>query len=113
MSARSGALYRWDADERLGEETRMAADDGSSGGADRRSGVERLRDRLRARFSPKSPPPWRVEGADGKDRQGKRVSGSRFWWLLVLMLVVNWIITSLLLLPRLGRRCRIRSSSAR
>ena len=77
----------------------MAADAGSPGAADRRSGAERLRDRLRARLSPPSPPPWRVEGAERKDRPDGRARRSRWWWLLLVLLVVNWVITSLVLAP--------------
>ncbi|HVN13360.1 MAG TPA: ATP-dependent zinc metalloprotease FtsH [Kineosporiaceae bacterium] len=50
--------------------------------------------------------PWRVEGAEnqdtgqpGRDRPAGGSSWARFWWLLLVLLLVNWIISSLLLSP--------------
>jgi cell division protease FtsH len=48
------------------------------------------------------PPPWRVEGVAGDRRQPDRPQGSgwaRFWWLLLALLLVNWVISSLLMGP--------------
>ena len=49
------------------------------------------------------PKPWRVEGAPGGDGRGgtpsKRPVWLRFGWMLLLLLVVNWIVSSLLLAP--------------
>jgi cell division protease FtsH len=52
--------------------------------------------------------PWRVEGMDeaglpgaggAGDGQPRRSPWARFWWLLLVLLAVNWIISSLLLGP--------------
>jgi cell division protease FtsH len=49
------------------------------------------------------PKPWRVEGAPGGDGRGgtpsKRPVWLRFGWMLLLLLVVNWIVSSVLLAP--------------
>jgi len=49
------------------------------------------------------PKPWRVEGAPGGDGRGgtpnKRPVWLRFGWILLLLLVVNWIVSSVLLAP--------------
>jgi cell division protease FtsH len=60
-----------------------------------------MRDRLRGESTPPDkPPPWRVEGAPGPAPSGPpRMRWSRFWWLLLVLLVVNWIVSSLLLSP--------------
>ena len=72
------------------------------------SAGDRLRERLTGRSSPRQedrPPPWRVEGAKGQDggngrgESPPRPSWRRFWWLLIVLLVVNWIISSVLLGP--------------
>jgi len=54
----------------------------------------------------KPPPrPWRVEGLDGDAQEPERPQGSRwtrwarYWWVLVVLLVVNWVVSSLLLGP--------------
>ena len=56
----------------------------------------------RRRDDPPPPaPPWRVEGVREQPPK-QRSSGPnwrRFWWLLVIALVLNWVITSLLLGP--------------
>jgi len=41
-----------------------------------------------------SPPPWRVEGMpqDDKDQAGRRPNWSRFWLILLGLLLVNWIL---------------------
>jgi cell division protease FtsH len=57
-----------------------------------------VRGRLR-RQSPPPPPPWRVEGAPRQKPSGQRPNWSRFWWLLLALLVVNWIVSSLVLGP--------------
>jgi cell division protease FtsH len=76
------------------------------GDAPRRGGWARVRDRLgrgTAKQGSTSRPPWRVEGMQGADPgpgdQRPRTSWARFWWLLVILLAVNWIISSLLLAP--------------
>jgi cell division protease FtsH len=52
---------------------------------------------------PAGPPPWRVEGAPpghGSDSPKKpRPAWMRFGWMLVLLLAVNWVISSFLLAP--------------
>jgi cell division protease FtsH len=60
-----------------------------------------MRDRLRREpTSPDKPPPWRVEGHPGQAPAGPpRMRWSRFWWLLLILLVVNWLVSSLLLGP--------------
>ncbi|HEU4349900.1 MAG TPA: ATP-dependent zinc metalloprotease FtsH [Actinoplanes sp.] len=49
------------------------------------------------------PKPWRVEGAPGSrtggDAPRKRPAWLRFGWMLLLLLAINWIISSLLLAP--------------
>jgi cell division protease FtsH len=56
---------------------------------------------LRGRFRPESPspPPWRVEGARSQKSSGRRPNWSRFWWLLLALLVVDWIVSSVMLGP--------------
>ena len=52
---------------------------------------------------PAGPPPWRVEGAPpghGADSPKKpRPAWLRFGWMLVLLLALNWVISSFLLAP--------------
>jgi cell division protease FtsH len=52
---------------------------------------------------PSGPPPWRVEGAPpghGTDAPKKpRPAWQRFGWMLVVLLALNWIISSFLLAP--------------
>ncbi len=55
-----------------------------------------LRERLSRR--PSRPEPWRVEGAP-RQTPGPRPRWSRLWWLLLVLLVVNWIVASLMLGP--------------
>ncbi|MGZ4602252.1 MAG: ATP-dependent metallopeptidase FtsH/Yme1/Tma family protein, partial [Kineosporiaceae bacterium] len=73
-----------------------------------RSPSEWLRERIGGSPAQQQPPrkPWRVEGAEGQgpgqpgqDRPTARSAWTRFWWLLLVLLVVNWIISSLLLSP--------------
>src|SRR4051795_4990791 len=40
-----------------------------------------------------------MEGGEAPDGPRPRTSWSRFWWLLIVLLAVNWIISSLLLSP--------------
>src|SRR4051795_7129196 len=40
-----------------------------------------------------------MEGGEAPDGPRPRTSWSRFWWLLIVLLAVNWIISSLLLAP--------------
>src|SRR5436190_18362070 len=51
------------------------------------------------RQSPPSPPPWRVEGAPRETPPRQRSNWTRFWWLLLALLVLNWIVSSVLLGP--------------
>ena len=49
---------------------------------------------------PDEPKPWRVEGAPGGDgTPPKRPAWMRFGWMLLLLLAVNWILSSFLLAP--------------
>src|SRR5439155_1044193 len=57
-----------------------------------------VRDRLRRDPAPPPAPPWRVEGVSKPP--GRRPNWFRLWWIVLAVLVVNWIISSLLL----GRR---------
>src|SRR6476646_2239389 len=73
----------------------------------RRGAWEWVRERL-GRSSPQGDAParrpWRVEGMDGGaaagagggEGQPRRSPWTRFWWLLIVLLAVNWIISSLL-----------------
>jgi cell division protease FtsH len=64
------------------------------------AGGEHGGSRWRRRGSEKaSPPPWRVEGLSGKehDERGSRPGWPRFWWVLLGLLIVNWILTSVLM----------------
>jgi cell division protease FtsH len=46
------------------------------------------------------PKPWRVEGAPGSPgTPNRRPAWLRFGWMLLLLLAVNWIVSSLLLAP--------------
>src|SRR3954452_20137963 len=57
--------------------------------------------------TPKRPdapkPPWRVEGhpdgAGGADQPNRRPAWMRFGWMLLVLLAVNWIVSSFLLAP--------------
>jgi cell division protease FtsH len=54
--------------------------------------------------SPKRPHPWRVEGAPppgpgGGDPPKQRPAWQRFGWMLLVLLALNWIISSFLLAP--------------
>ncbi|HEY0533077.1 MAG TPA: ATP-dependent zinc metalloprotease FtsH [Actinoplanes sp.] len=57
----------------------------------------------RSNDRPAGPPPWRVEGAPpghGSDGAKKpRPAWQRFGWMLVVLLALNWIISSFLLAP--------------
>jgi cell division protease FtsH len=67
------------------------------GGGDRRAAPGgSVRQRLRRE---PSAPPWRVEGDPDQSPQGRRPRWSRFWWLLLALLAVNWIVASLMLGP--------------
>jgi cell division protease FtsH len=72
----------------------------------RRSPSAWLRRRMGERPAQPQRPPWRVEGTENRDPgqpgRGGPPAGSgwsRFWWLLLVLLVVNWIISSVLLSP--------------
>jgi cell division protease FtsH len=46
--------------------------------------------------------PWRVEGARGNGGQGPqrpRLFGPRFWWILLGLLVLNWVLSAMLVRP--------------
>jgi cell division protease FtsH len=50
-----------------------------------------------------SPPrPWRVEGVDDEKRPTPppRSGWGRFWWVLLLVLLINWLLSSFLLSPQ-------------
>jgi cell division protease FtsH len=57
------------------------------------------------RDDPPPPPPWKVEGVPrertGQGGQGgnQRPRWTRFWWVLVVLLLLNWVIASNLLSP--------------
>lgn len=56
--------------------------------------------RWRRRSGEASPaPPWRVEGAPDaeQNRAAGRRGWSRFWMVLLALLIVNWVISSLLM----------------
>ncbi|HZS21336.1 MAG TPA: ATP-dependent metallopeptidase FtsH/Yme1/Tma family protein, partial [Pseudonocardiaceae bacterium] len=64
----------------------------------------RLPDSVRSwlRQDPPRTPPWRVEGLPGRSNgpsPPRRPSWSRFWWVLLGLLAVNWIVSALLLGP--------------
>ena len=77
----------------------MTSQDAASGSpADRPNSTHgSVRERLRRKPSP--PVPWRVEGTPGQTPPGRRPNWSRLWWLLLALLVVNWIVASLMLGP--------------
>ncbi|HET9256585.1 MAG TPA: ATP-dependent zinc metalloprotease FtsH [Pseudonocardiaceae bacterium] len=68
-------------------------------------GGPRLGDSIRSRLNrepPQPSPPWRVEGLpeqSGEPPQQRRPTRSRFWWLLLGLLAINWIVSALLLGP--------------
>ena len=53
----------------------------------------------RRREHESAPPPWRVEGLKPKDQDqtGGRSGWSRFWLLMLGLLIVNWVLSSLIL----------------
>jgi cell division protease FtsH len=53
--------------------------------------------RWHRRQTSSTPPPWRVEGLKPKDqdRSGGRSGWSRFLWLMLGLLIVNWLLSSL------------------
>src|SRR5947209_7881143 len=64
----------------------------------------RPRDSLWSRLSrdPPPSPPWRVEGLPehpAGPSQQQRPNWSRFWWVLLGLLAINWIVSALLLGP--------------
>jgi cell division protease FtsH len=61
-------------------------------------------DSLRSRLSrdpPPPSPPWRVEGLPERraDPSQQQRPNSRFWWVLLGLLAINWIVSGLLLGP--------------
>ena len=57
---------------------------------------------------------WTPVGGRGRGRTRGAARWARFWWLLLVLLALNWIISSLLPRPRPARpRCPTRSSSTR
>ena len=68
----------------------------SGGAADSRPGGAR---RSWRRSQEASPPPWRVEGMpdNEQDQAGGRPNWTRFWLVLLVLLVLNWLLTSALL----------------
>jgi len=86
----------------------MTTGDGGAGDASRtnRSPSARLRDMIGARRGEPKRQPWRVEGAGDRDpeqprpdRPAGRSGWARFWWLWLVLLVVNWVLSSVLLAP--------------
>ena len=76
-------------------------DPSASNGGDRPG---RLPDSVRSwlRQDPPKNPPWRVEGLPGRSSEPsppRRPSWSRFWWVLLGLLAINWIVSALLLGP--------------
>src|SRR4051794_41722360 len=50
---------------------------------------------------PDEPKPWRVEGAPGDgNTPKKRPAWIRFGWMLLVLLALNWIVSSFLLAPQ-------------
>jgi cell division protease FtsH len=74
------------------------SDAGPRDRVDRRGLSGSFQERLRGR-SRQDAPPWRVEGTDGQNGSSGRGNWSRMWWLLLVILVLNWIISSALLAP--------------
>jgi cell division protease FtsH len=64
----------------------------------RRNPGDWLRERIAGRPAQQQQPPWRVEKPEGQE-PGQRSSWTRVWWLVLAVLVVNWIISSVLLSP--------------
>jgi cell division protease FtsH len=83
------------------EQARPAVSAESPGGGSPGSPPRRARWHLR-RGQQTSPPPWRVEGMadkekqDQQDQQDRRRGWSRFWGILVALIVLNWILGALL-----------------
>ncbi len=75
-----------------------AAEPQQSNGGPAQPPPARLR-RTWGRRQPTPTPPWRVEGApdEEKDRAAGRRGWSRFWMLLLGLLIINWVISSLLM----------------
>ncbi len=69
------------------------AEDSSSPGVDA-GGASR---RWHRRQTSSTPPPWRVEGLkpNDQDRSGKPQNWSRFLWLILGLLIVNWLLSSM------------------
>jgi cell division protease FtsH len=67
--------------------------------------LARLPDSVRSRLRREAPPPsppWRVEGLPerpGEPPRQQRPNWSRFWWLMLGLLAINWIVSALLLGP--------------
>jgi cell division protease FtsH len=78
------------------ESTRLPADPEQQGGSpgDSQTGGRKRRHRDQA----SSPPPWRVEGAPDQetDRANRRRGWSRFLWILLGLLILNWILAAIL-----------------
>jgi len=58
--------------------------------------------RSRLRREPPEAPPWRVEGLPEQNAEPsppRRPNWSRFWWVLVALLAINWIVSAMLLGP--------------
>jgi cell division protease FtsH len=71
-------------------------------GSDAKGGpLERISPPNRAGDDRRPAPPWRVEGAPqgGPDAPKRRPAWMRFGWILLILLVLNWIISSFLLAP--------------
>ncbi|HEX6402171.1 MAG TPA: ATP-dependent metallopeptidase FtsH/Yme1/Tma family protein [Pseudonocardiaceae bacterium] len=58
--------------------------------------------RSRPRREPPETPPWRVEGLpehNGGPSPPRWPNWSRFWWVLLALLAINWIVSAMLLGP--------------
>jgi cell division protease FtsH len=87
----------------------MAAPDAATRAAPRyrRGPLPWLPRRIGERSAQPPRQPWRIEGAENQNPPQPGAGGpsgrsgwTRFWWLLLVLLVVNWIISSLLLSPQ-------------
>jgi cell division protease FtsH len=85
----------------LGKGTRVTSSQDNRNG----SGRGATRGGIRRDNNPPPPPPWKVEGAPAERTGGggqgdnQRPRWTRFWWVLVVLFLVNWVIASNLLAP--------------
>jgi cell division protease FtsH len=77
--------------------TGMTSPNEPARGSDDRSAPTNSPDRQRWRRERPTPPPWRVEGSPRGPR--RRPNWSRLWWLILAVLIVNWVVASVMLGP--------------